>query len=308
MHHWAIAAMFCAGAVGMQACARAQPQPQAQRTFDSASDAGAALFDAVQKNDDAALVSLFGPKASALIWSGDAAADKNSRETFVEKYQQMHRVGLDADNWMTLFVGAENWPMPIPLTSQDGKWHFDTDAGEREVLYRRIGRNEEAAIRVCDALVAAEHEYYGSAHDGVASHQYAQHFVSAPGRHDGLFWQDGAGESDSPIGPLLAFAASEEAAKAAGHGRLPFRGYYFRILKAQGANAAGGARDYVVDGHMTDGVAFLAYPAEYRSSGVMTFMVGPDGAVYEKDLGATVEDQASALTTFDPDGTWQRAE
>lgn len=308
MRRWAMAAIVCAAVVTMQGCRHAPRQSPAPRSFDSAADAGAALFEAVQKNDEPALAALFGPNAEALIWSGDATADKNSRETFVEKYQQMHRVGRDADNRTTLFVGAENWPLPIPLVSRDGKWSFDIDAGQREVLYRRIGRNEAAAIRICDALVAAEREYFAQSHDGSASHEYAQHFVSATGRHDGLFWQTGAGESESPIGPLLAFAASEEAAKAAGHGRQPFRGYYFRILKGQGANAPGGAKAYVVDGHMTGGVAFLAYPAEYRSSGVMTFSVGPDGVVYEKDFGAPVETQARGLTAFDPDGSWQRVQ
>jgi hypothetical protein len=239
--------------------------------------------------------------------SGDPAEDKVSREGFVEKYQKMHRIGFDAANRTTLFIGAENWPFPIPLVSKDGKWSFDTDAGKREVLYRRIGSNENAAARICRELVAAEAEYFAKAHDGNAGHEYAQHFVSTPGRHDGLFWQPSDANDDSPLGPLLAFAESEEASKAAHRGRTPFHGYFFRILKAQGVNAPGGAKPYVSDGRMTGGFAFLAYPAEYRSSGVMTFIVGPDGDVYQKDLGPTGETQAKGIVAFDPDSSWQRA-
>jgi hypothetical protein len=306
VNRWAIGALALFGATAMQFCA-GPPQP-AQRTFGSAAEASAALFSAVQKNDQVALAAIFGPDANEIISSGDAAQDKSNRELFVQKYQQMHRVGLDAGNRTTLLVGAENWPMPIPLASKDGQWYFDTAAGKREVLYRRIGNNENAAIRICEELVAAENEYYGKTHDGNVAHEYAQHFVSTPGRHDGLFWQGGDDSGESPIGPLLAFAASEEAAKAARQGRTPFHGYYFRILKAQGASAPGSAKPYIVDGRMTGGVAFLAYPAEYRSSGVMTFIVGPDAVVYQKDFGAGAESRTKAISAFDPDPTWRHAQ
>src|SRR6202050_2964062 len=275
-----------AGAASLASCASPAPAPPKEETFDSARAAGAALFDAAQKNDAAALLAVLGPDAEALASSGDTAEDQSSRATFVTMYQQMHRIGLDAENRTALFVGAENWPFPIPLVSTDSKWSFDTDAGKQEILYRRVGRNEESAIRTCQELVAAEKEYFARAHDGDAPHRYAQHIVSTPGRHDGLFWEAANGDTESPIGPLLAFARGEGRAKAEHAGPQPFHGYYFRLLKAQGKNAKGGEESYIVNGKMTRGFAFLAYPAEYRSSGVMVFLVGADGVVRQKDLGA----------------------
>jgi len=292
-----------AGAASLVSCASPAPAPPKQETFDSARAAGAALFDAAQKNDAAALLAVLGPDAEALVSSGDTAEDQSSRATFVTMYQKMHRIGLDAENRTALFVGAENWPFPIPLVSKDSKWSFDTDAGKQEILYRRVGRNEESAIRICQELVAAEKEYFARAHDGDATHQYAQHIVSTPGRHDGLFWEAANGDTESPIGPLLAFASGEATAKAEHAGPQPFHGYYFRLLKAQGKNAKGGGESYIVNGKMTRGFAFLAYPAEYRSSGVMVFLVGADGVVRQKDLGAESA-LAKAIEAFDPDETW----
>jgi hypothetical protein len=299
-------ALVLAGVVSLASCGSPAPAPPTQQTYESARAASAALFDAAQKNDAAGLLAVLGPDARTLVSSGDAAEDENSRATFVTKYRQMHRIGLDAENRTALFVGAENWPFPIPLASKDSKWYFDTDAGKQEILFRRIGRNEESAIRICEALVAAQKEYFTRAHDGDATHQYAQHFVSTPGRHDGLFWESPSGEAVSPIGPLLAFASEEAAAKAAHAGPQPFHGYYFRLLKAQGKNAQGGEKSYIVNRKMTRGFAFLAYPAEYRSSGVMVFLVGPDGTVRHKDLGADPS-LAKALTAFNPDETWTGA-
>jgi hypothetical protein len=300
-------ALVLAGAIALASCGSPAPAPPKQQTYDSARAASAALFDAAQKNDAAGLLAVLGPDAGTLVSSGDAAEDANSRAAFVTKYQQMHRIGLDAENRTALFVGAENWPFPIPLASKDSKWYFDTDAGKQEILYRRVGRNEEAAIRICEELVAAQKEYFGRAHDGDAAHQYAQHFVSTPGRHDGLFWEAANGDTVSPIGPLLAFASEEATAKAQHEGPQPFHGYFFRLLKAQGKNAKGGEESYLVNGKMTRGFAFLAYPAEYRSSGVMVFLVGPDGTVRQKDLGADPS-LAKAMTAFDPDETWTGAD
>jgi hypothetical protein len=296
-------ALVVAGVIGLASCGSPAPAPPKQQTYDSARAAGAALFDAAQKNDVAGLLAVLGPDAGTLVSSGDATEDADSRAAFVTKYRQMHRIGQDAENRTALFVGAENWPFPIPLVSKDSQWSFDTDAGKQEILYRRIGRNEEAAIRICQELAAAEKEYFGRAHDGDATHQYAQHFVSTPGRHDGLFWEAAKGDTESPIGPLLAFASEEAAAKAEHAGPQPFHGYYFRLLKAQGKSATGGEESYIVNGKMTRGFAFLAYPAEYRSSGVMVFLVGPDGAVRQKDLGSDPS-LAKAITAFNPDETW----
>jgi hypothetical protein len=301
-----VGVLMLAAAASLASCASPAPAPPKQQTFDSARAAGAALFDAAQKNDAAGLLAVLGPDAETLVSSGDTAEDQNSRAAFVAKYQQMHRVGLDAENRTALFVGAENWPFPIPLASKDSKWYFNTDAGKQEILYRRIGRNEESAIRICQELVAAEKEYFARAHDGDATHQYAQHLVSTPGRHDGLFWEAANGDTESPIGPLLAFATGEATAKAEHAGPQPFHGYYFRLLKAQGKNAKGGEESYIVNGKMTRGFAFLAYPAEYRSSGVMVFVVGADGVVRQKDLGSDPA-LAKAIEAFDPDETWTGA-
>lgn len=286
-------------------CAQPPAAPPAERTFASPAAAADALFDATQKNDEAALVAILGPDGLDLIVSGDPAEDKASRENFVQKYRKMHRIGLDAEDRTALFIGAENWPLPIPLVNTDGKWTFDTAAGKREVLYRRVGRNETMAIQIVQELVAAEREYFASGHDGAPAHEYAQHFVSTPGHHDGLFWQAGNGDAESLIGPLLAFAGSEIAAKAEGAGRVPFHGYYFRMLRAQGGDMPGGAKSFIVNGRMTGGFGFLAYPAEYRSSGVMTFMAGPDGVVYQNDLGGEGAAQARATTELNINAAWK---
>ena len=296
------------GAGLLSGCGKSPAPPAVQTTFNSPASAAAALFEATQKDDQSALLALFGSDGRELIASGDPEEDKASRERFVESYQKMHRIGLDAENRTALFIGAQNWPFPIPLVNKDGQWSFDTEAGKREVLYRRVGRNESAAIQICQELVAAQKEYVAATHDGDAIHQYAQHFVSTPGRHDGLFWQAGNGDAESPIGPLLAFASSEITSKAEGAGPTPFHGYYFRMLRAQGKDMPGGAKSFIANGHMTGGFGFLAYPAEYRSSGVMTLVVGPDGIVYQMDLGADSVTQAKAMTEVNLSALWTRAD
>ena len=280
-------------------CSKPAPQPAAQSAFDSPAQAGAALFEGVEKDDQPALLVLFGPNGKELIWSGDAAADRESRERFVDRYRKMHRIGFDSENRTALIIGAENWPFPIPLTNAGGKWRFDTDAGKSEVLYRRIGRNEMSAIATCEELAAAQKEYFSKPHDGQSAHEYAQHMVSSSGKHDGLFWESTTDTEDSPIGTLLAFAGAEATAKEAHEGRAPFHGYFYRLLKSDGTTS------FIVDGKMTRGFAFIAYPSGYRSSGVMTFLVGPDGVVYQKDLGADGMSQAAELTGIALDRSWQ---
>lgn len=278
--------------------------PTSARTFDSAAAAGDALFEATQRNDEAAMDAVLGPDATNLVSSGDAAADQNARDNFVAKYRQMHRIGLDSQRRTVLYIGAENWPFPIPLVENDKQWEFDTAAGKQEILFRRVGRNEASAIQICEELAAAQEEYFGKSHDGAPPREYAQHFVSSPGKHDGLFWTSTGDESDSPIGELLAFATSEATAKEAHNGPTPFHGYFFRLLKAQGAAAPGGAHSFIVDGKMTRGFAFLAYPAEYQSSGVMSFLIGPDRIVRQRNLGPDPE-VAKGITEFDPDEGWE---
>jgi hypothetical protein len=205
-------------------------------------------------------------------------------------------------------VGAENWPMPIPLVkNNNGVWYFDTEAGKQEILYRRIGRNENDAIEVLHTLVDAQRDYASETHDGDKTKHYAMKFLSDEGKQNGLYWKTNDNESPSPIGPLIVAATGEGYAMKQGQ-QAPFHGYYYRILTKQGAAAKGGARDYIVNGQLTRGFALVAYPAEYRNSGVMTFIVNQDGVVYERDLGQDTGKLAGAMSVFDPDNTWRPAD
>ncbi len=284
---------------------RAAAQQAGQKTFSSAASASSALVAAVKAEDQSALLSILGPDAKDIVSSGDSVEDKNNRDEFVQKYQQMHRLVIEPDGKTTLYIGAENWPTPIPLVHKGGGWYFDTPTGKQEILYRRIGRNELSVIQVCREMVDAQKEYYGQPHDGDSANQYAQKLFSDPGKHNGLYWQASAGEGESPIGPLVASAAAEGYSSDQQQPQ-PFQGYYFRILTGQ--KTPGGARSYIVDGKMTRGFALLAYPAEYRSSGVMTFIVDQDGIVYEKDLGRRTPEIAKSLTRYDRDATWRKAD
>lgn len=279
-----------------------------QQTFASAQEASQALFAALQKDDLSSLLKVLGPDATEILSSGDETEDKEDRVQFVEKYRQMHRLLTEPNGLTTLFVGAENWPTPIPLAHKDNVWYFDTAGGKKEILYRRIGQNELAVIQVCGELVAAEKEYYVEPRDGGTEKQYAQKILSSQGKHNGLYWEVTQGESESPLGPFVAAAEQEGYTEDSSQKRQPFHGYYFRVLKEQGPKASGGAMDYVIDGKMTRGFAFLAYPAEYRSSGVMTFIVGQDGVVYQKNLGSRTEEIAKSLRQYDPEPTWRKAE
>jgi DUF2950 family protein len=310
--HWGDCARFAVFAVfaiwvgGFPKLAVAQQL--GQKTFPSAEEASRALFVAVQDDDQQALVEIFGPAGKDIMSSGDAAEDANSRHQFVQKYQEMHRLAKEPDGTTTLYIGAENWPLPIPLVNQGGAWYFDTEAGKQEILFRRIGENELTAIRVCHGLVDAEKAYYAKPRGDDAVKQYAQRFVSDRGGHNGLYWWGADDEPESPIDALVAGDGNDGAAQQGSTGPIPFHGYYYRLLTGQGTHAPGGAQNYVVNGKMTRGFAFAAYPAEYRSSGVMTFIVNQDGIVYEKDLGAKTADIAQSLRAFDPDKTWHRSE
>ncbi|MGA9507440.1 MAG: DUF2950 domain-containing protein [Candidatus Sulfotelmatobacter sp.] len=283
-----------------------------QQTFSSAEQASQGLViamkNAVTNNDQQPLLKVLGPNAKSIVSSGDDAEDQNNRDEFLKKYQQMHRLVMEPDGTTTLYIGAENWPTPIPLVHKGSSWYFDTAAGKQEILYRRVGKNELAVIQTCGGLVDAEKEYYSQPHDGETGRQYAQKFFSDPGKQNGLYWDTASGQSNSPIGPLVAVAATEGYPQPPDRNLQPFEGYYFHILKAQGAKAPGGAHSYIADGKMTRGFAFVAYPAEYRASGVMTFIVDQDGIVYEKDLGPKTPVMAKAMTKYDPDSTWRKAD
>jgi hypothetical protein len=280
-------------------------QQPGQRTFASPDDAASAFFAAMQTQDDQLPLRILGPAGEDVLSSGDPIEDANARISFVVKYQEMHRFVTEPNGTLTLVVGAENWPFPIPLVNNHGSWYFDTLAGRDEILLRRIGRNELAAMDACSDLVQAQKEYFARP-VGNLSKQFAQKLVSDEGRHNGLYWQGASNDFDSPISPLIAYAYGKSANEGDDH--YPFNGYFFRILTSQGPHAPGGAKNYVVDGKMTAGFAFVAYPAEYRSSGVMTFIVNKSGDIYEKDLGPDTTKIAEAMTAYDPDSTWHQAQ
>lgn len=278
-------------------------QDKGQKTFSSAEEAATALVTAAQNNDENAMLEILGPKGKSLISSGDAVEDAEHRANFAKRYQEMHRLVKEPDGTTSLYIGAENWPCPIPIVNKGNVWYFDTAAGAQEILYRRIGRNEMSAIHICVAQVAAQKEYYS-----MEGGQYAQQTFSDEGKHNGLYWKAAAGEPQSPIGPLVAQANAEGYNKGAAGPPTPYRGYLFHMMTAQGKDAPGGAKSYIVNGKMTEGFAFVAYPAEYRSSGVMTFIVGPDGVVYQKDLGKKTDAIGKGLKEYDPDSSWQKVE
>lgn len=282
----------------------AAAQQTGQETFPSAGKASHALVAALKAEDQATLLKILGPDAKDIVSSGDPVEDKDRRAEFVQKYEQMHRLVTEPDGKTTLYIGAENWPTPIPLVHKGNAWYFDTPAGKEEILYRRVGRNELAVIQVCHELVDAEKEYYGQPHDGNSAHVYADKFMSDPGKHDGLYWEASVSENESPIGPMLAQASAM--GNSSEQMPQPFHGYYFRILKGQ--KSSSGTKSYMQDGKMTGGFAFLAYPAQYRTSGVMTFIVDQNGIVYEKDLGKRTPEMAKTLTVYSRDKSWRKAD
>ncbi len=293
---WAGLSRLAAVAILLVACipTRSMAQQTGQKTFSSPEDASNSLLTAAQNNDAKAMLDILGPDGKQIVSSGDDAEDAESRAHFVERYQQMHRLVKEPDGNTVLYIGAENWPTPIPLVNQGNSWYFDTEAGKKEILARRIGRNELSTISVCQELVAAQKEYYSAQHN-----EYGQKIFSDEGQHNGLYWKAPEGEPQSPIGPLVASAFDANGQNGA---PTPYRGYYYHLLTR-------GAKSYIVNGKMTGGFAFVAYPAEYRSSGVMAFIVNEDGVVYQKDLGKKTDALlAKAMKEYKPDSSWQKAE
>jgi len=303
--HWAHVPKLAAVAVLLTGCfpARSMAQQPGQKTFSSAEEACKALAAAAQSSDEKAMLDLLGPDGKQIVSSGDAVEDAENRANFARKFQEMHRWMKEPDGKTTLYIGAENWPTPIPLVKKGSQWYFDTDAGKQEILYRRVGRNEMSAIRVSEELVAAQKEYY-SMQQGT----FAEKIFSDEGQHNGLYWKVSSSEPQSPIGPLVAAAVAEGYVKGQAGPPTPYHGYYFHVLTRQGKNAPGDAKNYIVNGKMTEGFAFVAYPAEYRSSGVMTFLVNEDGVVYQKDLGDKTSVLAKAMKEYNPGSGWQKAE
>ncbi len=285
-------------------CNKADSAPAVQRTFASPSDAGAAFLQAAKSGDQAALVAIFGPDTKDVLFSGDAVKDQNALQDFVAAYGQMNRWREIKAGGEILYVGADNYPFPIPLArNSSGQWSFDTGAGKDEILARRIGKGELTAIAACGATVDAQRLYFSQPHDGDNTKQYAQKFVSDQGKQNGLYWSVPEGQAPSPLGDLGDFAKAMGYTNA-GEKPQPFNGYYFRILTKQGDKAPGGAKDYIANGRMTGGFAILAYPAAYRNSGIMTFVVAQDGTVSQKDLGDKTAEIADAMADYNPGDGW----
>jgi len=272
-----------------------------QRTFPTPAAAVDALVQAVKSDDQKALSELFGSNAKDLLSSGDAVADENALKDFDHDLAERHSLEKAADDKMVLVYGDDDFPFPIPLVKKGDAWHFDAAAGRKEILARRVGRNELSTIQVCLAFVDAQREYGSKDRNGDGLFEYAQKFRSTPGKHDGLYWQTEPNEPESPLGELVADARSEGyGGKPAGS---PYHGYLFKILTAQGKHAPDGAYDYMAHGRMIGGFAMVAYPYQYGNSGV-----NHDGEVYSKDLGPNSKKIASSMKRFDPDSTWKKEE
>jgi hypothetical protein len=297
-------------AVGFnQSVLAAETKQIVQKTFKSPEEAVKGLMDAAKSNDTKGMLAIFGPAGKEIISSGDEVADKAGRERFVKACEEMSKLEKETDKKVTLLVGNDEWPFPIPIVKKGETWVFDTMAGKEEMLNRRIGRNELNTIQTCLAYVDAQREYAMKDRDSNNLREYAQRFGSTKGKKDGLYWEAKEGEEQSPLGPIAAQAVREGyTGRKTGDKPVPYHGYFYRILKAQGKNAPGGAYDYVVNGKMIGGFALVAYPAEYGASGIMTFIVNHDGVVYQKDLGKDTAKIASAMTRYDPDKTWEKVE
>ena len=279
-----------------------------EKTFSSPGDAVLAMYNAVKSGDQPTLNAILGSNAGQVLHTGDDVADKKMATDFIRRYDQMHRVVIEPDQSATLYVGAENWPMPIPIVkNSSGAWYFDTESRnegnplsphrhQRERRHRRAAHSRGRTARVrlhCPGWRQGQ--------------ALCPQFVSDEGKHNGLYWKTADNETPSPIGPLLVDAAGQGYNIQQGK-QTPFHGYYYRMLTAQGAAAKGGAHSYLVNGELVHGFAFVAYPAEYRNSGVMTFIVNQDGTIYEKDLGQDTDKLAGSMSDYNPDKTWNRVE
>jgi len=274
-----------------------------QKSFSSPDEAVKAAIAAARGNDDKQMLAIFGPQSKEVLFSGDPIADKERRAEFIAAYNQKNRLETHGENTI-LIVGENDWPFPIPIVKKGQSFVFDTDKGKQEILNRRIGRNELDTIQTCLAVVDAEREYAMKDRDKNGLLEYAQKFVSDPGKKNGLYWETKAGEPESPLGPIMTQARSQGYQGKSSATPPPYHGYYYRILTAQGKNAPGGAYSYLVKGKMIGGFALVAYPAEYGNSGVMTFIVNHDGKVFQKNLGPSTPSIVKSMKEYNPDSTW----
>jgi DUF2950 family protein len=274
----------------------------AERLFASPDEAVKALRAAVEANDKTALAEIFGPETHGLL-TGDEVQDANNAKRFASKLAESCNPVKEGDDKITLEIGTNNWPMPIPLVRADGQWHFDTAAGKEEIINRHIGKDELHAIGVCRAYVMAQRQYASMEPDA----HYARKFKSTAGQKDGLYWQVSENEPASPFGPLVAEAHVEGYVSHSDSGPHPFHGYYFRILTKQGNDAPGGEMNYMSHGKLTGGFALVAYPEHWDKSGIMTFIVNQDGKVYQRNFGEKTSRIAGAIKEYNPDGEWTLA-
>ena len=286
------------------ASATVAAQGPSHRAFASPEDAAKALVDTVKRGDVDALLAIFGPEGRALLASSDQVTARNNQRVFIVAAREQWHLEDAPPNGKTLVIGHENWPFPVPIVKSADGWRFDTAAGREEIIARRIGRNELDAIATMRAYVAAQRRYAERGHDGRPAGAYAVRFRSDPDKENGLYWPAARGQQRSPLGDLVAQAAEDGRLTERGQ-RVPFRGYYFKILTAQGPAAPGGAKNYIVKGEMTGGFALVAWPAQYDDTGVMTFIVNQDGIVRERDLGEQTEASAQKMTLYNPDAAWR---
>ena len=291
-------------ALTVAACRAASPPADQQRTFANPEDAVRALNEAAKANKTEDIIAIFGPESRDLV-EPDPVVARQNRQVFVVATKEKWHIEDQEGNRKILVIGNENWPFPVPLTQGPNGWRFDTAAGKEEVVSRRIGRNELAAIKIARAYFVAQRLYAREGRDGKPAGSYAQTFRSEPGKHNGLYWAAARGEKLSPLGDLVAKAA-QEGSKAGNtsQGASPLHGYYFRILAGQGPTANGGAKSYIANGEMTGGFALVAWPAQYDNTGVMTFVINQEGILREKDLGAETEQAVKAMTLYNPDESW----
>ncbi len=302
-----LAAAFLAGIL-IQGCSQSQTTAKKDPTqYPSPEEALRAFTNALRANDTQQLMAIMGSDGDRIISSGDQVADQQRRQEFLKLYDQKHTLNSDGPDKMILVIGETDWPFPVPLVCQDKLWSFDCAAGEEEILNRRVGRDELDAIQVCKAIGDAQKEYALKDPLGHGVHEYAQKFASDEGLRNGLFWKTADGEEPSPLGELAAEASAQGYTRKQG-GPTPYHGYCYRILKAQGPDAPGGALNFIVDGKMTLGFAIVAYPAEYGNSGVMTFIMDDEGVVYQKDLGDQTTKLASDMNAFNPDSSWKKVQ
>jgi Protein of unknown function (DUF2950) len=275
--------------------------PAKQKTFATPELAAQALIKAAESNDVPALLQLFGPEGKDLVTTADPVRDKEKIEEFVAKAREKNSVNVNKTQ-ATLLIGNDEWPVPVPIVKRQGTWSFDTKAGHDEILFRRIGSNELDAIRICRGFVDAQKQYASTVHDDSGVHQYAQKIISTPGKQDGLFWRNADGSAGGPVSEVVAHAIEEGYSEKS---RTPYHGYYFKVLKGQGPAAPLGELDYMVKGMMIGGFALVAVPAEYRVTGVKSFIVSHDGIVYEKDLGPDSVKLVKAMERYNPDRSWR---